>query len=48
MSDTLHYKHRIKKKIDKASRNDKRLKLLKKQTGEKDASKNHKTKRKGC
>ena len=48
MSDTLHYKHRLKKKINKTTRNDKRLKLLKKQTGEKDASKNNKTKRKGC
>ena len=48
MSDTLHYKQRMKKKVDKTSRNDKRLKLLKKQTGEKDARKNYKTKRKGC
>lgn len=35
MSDTLHYKQRMKKKIDKKAKNNRRLKVVKKQIGEK-------------
>ena len=35
MSDTLHYKQRMKKKVDKKANKDRKLSLLKKQNGEK-------------